>query len=260
VPSTMSYTQTSSPLPAAPVRARLMIVSSLGSAGVPMTSGRPKAPDFDALWNTLPAIPSGVLSWSGWTGNTNDITVQRINLSPLFVNLWLSTYNSSWSCGYSIDSNSILPVTGIISNYFIQNSVLNLYYTNQANVGFLDSSQILIHDSSFVFYGNEWLRSIGTNAMVAGTGGNSGGGTNLGSYDFSGLVNGFLAANPTSLTRTQQTNVVQNFIAFMNAYNAWAAGGFIDPGLKTAAHLQQAIFQGYLDNLVGAIPNNYQSH
>ncbi|MGA2660685.1 MAG: type II secretion system protein [Verrucomicrobiota bacterium] len=255
----LPYVQTNAgtTLPANP---RLMIVSSLGkSLPSGVVSGGPLTSDFANLWNSAPGTVPASGVWSGWTGSANDITVQRINLSPLFVYLLLSTYNSSWSCYYAIDTASMsAPLTTWFGNYFLQNSILNLYFTNatEANGLTLDSQQILIRDSSFVFYGNEWVRSIGTNA-VAGAGGGGGGGTNLGNYDFSGLIDGFLAAKPTSLGRIAQTNVVTTFTTFMNAYNAWAAGGFSSSALGHTAYLDQQSFQSAFDALYNNIPQNY---
>lgn len=249
---------------ALPTNPRLMIVSSLGKA-LPsgLVNGGPSASDFSNLWTSAVGMMPTTGVWSGWTGNPNDIIVQRFNLSSLFVNLLLSTYNSSWNCYYSIDTGSMSPpITNAVGNYFLQNSILSLYFTNatKANGLTLDSQQILIRDSSFVFYGNEWLRSIGTNAVVNSGGG---GGTGLGNYDFSGLVNGFLAANPTSLTRSAQTNVVTTFTAFMNAYNAWAApspgypSAFSNPNLQLANYNAQQAFQTAFSALYNAITPNY---
>jgi len=209
---------------ALPANPRLMIVSSLGTplpSGV--VSGGPLTSDFTNLWNSASGVVPTTGVWAGWTGNPNDITVQRINLSALFVDLWLSTYNSSWNCYYSIDTAwPPLPITSVLSNYFLQNSILNLYFTNATGTyGAPDSQQILIRDSSFVFYGNEWIRSI--------NGGSGGSGTN-GGFNFAGLVNGFLSANPTPLGYMQQTNIVSDFINYMNDYAAWSAAGFLTSG------------------------------
>ena len=251
---------------ALPPNPRLMIVSSLGKAmPTNLVSGGLSSGDFSNLWSAASGTVPTSGAWAGWKGNPNDITVQRVSLSPLFVNLWLSTYNSSWDCYYSIDSNAMSPpIGGWTNSCFLQNSVLNLYFTNVtvANGLTLDSQQILIADGSFVFYGNEWRRSIGTNALVASTGGSSTGtGTNLlGSYNYSSLINGFLSANPTLLTRSQQTNVVTSFIDYMNAYDTWAGANFPKNPLTlyNSVVQKQSIMQSYVDNLVGAIVVNYQ--
>jgi prepilin-type N-terminal cleavage/methylation domain-containing protein len=269
---TLPYTQntTGTPLPPNP---RVMIVSSLGRA-LPVglvSGGSLSSSDFTNLWNcAVGFVPTDGL-WTGWPGNPNDVMVQRVNLTPLFVFLLLSTNYSNWGCAYSMDTSAmvdIIATTGV-SNYFLQNTILNLYYTNvtQANSGWvLDSSQILDRDSSFVFYANEWRRSIGTNALgvFAGGGGGGGGiGTNgVGNYDFSGVINGFLSANPTTLTRSQQTNLVQSFITYMNAYNAWAASNFADDNLGNTASIAQNAMKNYLEALMTAVGNQvtYQVH
>ena len=225
-----------------------MIISSLGIA-VPssLTTGTPATTDFNNLWSwdgTKANFPStGV--WSGWNGNPNDITVQRINLSTLLVNLWLSYNNApnrnTLMCYYAIDytSNPLTTVTNTtnyIHGYFLKNSVLALFYTNTSSVLVTDSFQILSRDSTFAFDLNKWVNSLGnpTNLNVAGSSGGSGG-PGIGNFDFSDMVNGFLnapgpTATPGNLTpSSQQSTVISNFVAYMTDYTNWASAGFPYP-------------------------------
>src|SRR5262249_54817972 len=173
--------------------------------------------DFNGIWNwndAGSALPSGS-AWSGWAGRSEDVKVQRLNLSGLFVHLVLSTYASPGLGRYSVDlaatnypvSTNTLGVEG----YFLQNSVLYLY-TDQ---GVLDSKQILIRDSSFVYNEGVWRGSIA-------------GGFFLGGLDIATTVDKFLAApsNPRAQYGTnQQTLIVSNMQAYMDAYYTWAGAG-----------------------------------
>ena len=254
---------------------RLMLVSSLG---LPLPSGATTAPlvtsDFNNLWNwdgTKANFPStGV--WNGWTGNPNDITVQRINLSPLFVNLWL-TYNTAPShntllCSYAIDYTgpsgqdplSVTNSTNYTHGYFLQNSVLALFYTNALNNLVTDSFMVLNRDSAFVFDQNKWLNSLGnpTNVFIGSSGG--GGGAGIANFDFTDMVNGFLnAPAPTATTAnlnpgSQQTNVVQAFISYMTDYTNWAALNFPYPSAQyTTAVNDQALLMTNANALINSI-------
>ena len=126
VPPSASYIQYSSGTPALPINARLMILSALGSKSVPLTSGRTNATYFSDLWTTPPGTLPSATPWNNWKESPNDVIIQRINLSSLFVSLSLSTIQSSQGAYYAIDqSTNLNPVTSI-TNYFLKNSLLKL--------------------------------------------------------------------------------------------------------------------------------------
>jgi prepilin-type N-terminal cleavage/methylation domain-containing protein len=250
---------------------RLMFISSLGKT-LPNTlvSGGLNSSDFNNLWNwdsTQANFPTtGV--WSGWTGSPYDITLQRINLSPLLVNIWLSYSGASRNSAtpfYAIDYplNPFSFVTGATNytqGYFLQNSVLTLFYSNANSLLVVtDSLQILTHDSSFVFDQNKWLNSLGTptNMFLTGTGG---GGSGIKNFDFTDMVNGFLnAPGPTgtaaNLTPSaQQSNVVQSFINYMTGYTNWAALGAPYPSaLYNTSLADQAALMSNVNALISSI-------
>src|SRR2546427_440438 len=105
----------------APVSPRVLILSCIaGALPAGLASGIASSNDFNALWNwndaggALPASST----WSGWPGASDDLQVQRLNLSPLFVHLLLNTYSSSGSPRYSIDSTNwagglLVPTTAL---------------------------------------------------------------------------------------------------------------------------------------------------
>ena len=171
-------------------------------------------------------MPATGFAWTGWP-NGDDLKIQRVNLSPIFVRLLLSSYNSSDSPRYSIDSTS--PATAVvitnnltfIDRYFVQNSILVLHRpgTNSS-----DSQQILSRDTSFVYEQNVWRNSLTGGSFLAG------------SLDLGSIVDKYLdapentnAANTTVTNSShwtgisQQAVVVSNMVAYMTAYNAWAS-------------------------------------
>src|ERR1044071_6036263 len=218
--SGLPYTQTSAGSPSVPSSPRVIILSSVGAAlPAGMTSGVAAASDFTNIWNsadgTVPAAPS----FAGWAGTGDDLKVQRVNLSALFVRLGLSwAAPSHVGPRYAIDANNWASAI-VVSNasadwpgYFIQNSILYLYNYN----GTLDSQQILIRDNSFTYDQDNWRGSLGGEFFLAG-------------LDVASTVDRYLAAYPNARAANgtnQQAIVVQSMIAFMDRYDAWANAGF----------------------------------
>jgi prepilin-type N-terminal cleavage/methylation domain-containing protein len=235
----------------APVSPRVLILSSIaGALPAGLASGIASSNDFNALWNwndTSSALP-GSSKWSGWPGASDDLKVQRLNLSPLFVHLLLNTYSSSGSPRYSIDSTNwagalVVATNGLgVEAYFIQNSILTLY-THQ---GAIDSQQILIRDSSFVYNENVWRGSIA-------------GGFFLGGLDVASTVDKFLAA-PANLRAAnganQQALIVQAMQDYLDAYQNWAGAVFPNGALKTTAGQKQTAMMTAVQGLYQANVNN----
>jgi hypothetical protein len=213
-----------------------MIVSSLGAALPSGLTSNPGLTIFNDVWNTpAGAIPTNAI-WSGWNlGRGDDLIVQRLNLSPNFVHLILTTNNSTANYGsFSIDSGA--RITNGWNAYYIQGSVLNLY-SNAVP----DSQQILKQDVSFVYDQNVWRSSI-TSVSLA----------NTNPPDFSGIVNAFVNAGPTGISPSPN-QVATDFINYMSAYNNWAAGNFSSPGLKTTALSAYTNMMSDVQGLVNAI-------
>ena len=225
-----------------PISPRVMIVSSLGASlanlATAVANGTLTTNDFNALWNTADGtIPSGGV-WAGWNGQPGDVMVARVNLSSLFVNLVLDTYESAQNGYYGVDGAPLAFVsTNSIGGYFIQDTVLGLY--NNASSNSLDSQQVLIRDGSFVYDNNVWRNSI--------IGGLLPDGANLAQ-----VVAQFLAAPPNlnaanTNGNAQQQLVVSTMMNYMSNYDAWAAGPppFSDSNLKNTLKntLQPAMMQ-----------------
>ena len=185
---TLPYVENSSGVTnilANPTHPRFIFLSSLGVPLPPtvVSNGLPTSADFNALWN-CPAgtIPTNV-PWSNpnWTGNPNDITIQRLDLSYLFAHIVLVNLDPT-NATFSINGSAPVNIgpTNTINSYFLTATVLNLYLANTN----LEASQIINHDCSWVFSGGGW-RSTPAPAPAAtitstnsGSGGSaSGGGT-----------------------------------------------------------------------------------
>ncbi len=253
---TLPYSQGLFGLTNQPSSARVILLSSLGQPLPAMNNGVPAFPgDFSNIWNSVDGrVPFATL-FSGWRGSGADLMIKRVNLSQLFSRLLLTCFASTNYCYYSIDNN-LNPYTLTSSNwidgYFIQNSVFGLYSGATNNI---DSQQILIRDSSFVYYQNGWRSPLTDGSTVSGSL------TNGGAFDFSTIVNCFLAAPGNIDPRaTTQQQVVQAFINFMQAYNTWASFGCphssTDPNYAsyTAAQAYQLVMVNTVSNLYNPVP------
>src|SRR5439155_24756186 len=87
----LPYRQTNAGSINLPVSPRVLFLSSIGlelPAGI--VNGVPTAADFTNIWNSADGTVPSAPVFSGWTGVTDDLKVQRVDLSPLFVHLLLS--------------------------------------------------------------------------------------------------------------------------------------------------------------------------
>jgi type II secretory pathway pseudopilin PulG len=231
--------------PMMPVNPRLMIVSSLGkalpSAVASGQFGNTSQPYFNDLWTNADGTVPSDAAWAGWTGSPGDVVVQRIDLTPLFVRLWLGNYNSTNSGYYTIDGVDGVTTPTLVNTvdgFFIQGSVLGLY-TN-ANASCLDTKQILSRNSAFVFENGLWRGSLSGSSMAGGIG------------LIGDVAQQFLLATPNvnaqnPIGNAQQALVVSYMLSYMSNYNVWASQSFNNPGLKT-----------YLQGIQGSMMSSIQ--
>jgi prepilin-type N-terminal cleavage/methylation domain-containing protein len=225
--STLPYTQTvsGSTNPASP---RVIILSSIGQALPNMVSGVPSASDFASIWNwdDTSSTPPGGSLMNGFTRG-EDLKVERINLSSLFMKLVLTAFASDGNPRYAIGptntTGTIVNGGAGISAYFIRSSILSLFTHDPL----LDSQQILDRDASYFYNQNVWGDPASRGAGVGG-------------LDVSTAVDKFLKSPPNLNANvpygTNQSRViVTNMITFMSAYRTWAMAGFPNGALKTAA-------------------------
>jgi hypothetical protein len=220
----LPYTQTYTGTTNLPANARIMLVSSVGR-NLPISSAMPNATDFSDLWNTPEGTIPSSGPWVGWTSSPKDVKIQRVNLSPLFFNMVLSTYTGSTNGQYAVDGGALYPVPrgAGMASYFLQGTLLTLYSGSPSNT--LASTQLISQDTSLVYESGVWKSSI------VGT-------VTLGVGDISGIVAAFLQAIPnTNAAAGQQQLVVTRMIDYMSNYNRWATGpspaaSFSDNGLR----------------------------
>jgi len=261
-----SYTQSTAGTVLA-TNLRVIFLSSIGQQLTNMSSGVQTTNDFNAIWdwNDGSSIaPTNATIMAGFTKG-EDLKVQRVNLSPLFVRLLLTTNASTTKCFYSIDpTGSTSLVTNGVDSYFIRNSILFLYAAPSSAPGQtnIDSQRILARDTSFVYDQDVWRDSIG---------GRTGGSSSIAGLDFGSIVDQYLRAPENTnafftLTNnahgntnsvTQQSVVVSKMIAYLDAYNAWAAQyAGQNPWPKDSYYNTASVAQAAL---VIAVQQQYQS-
>jgi hypothetical protein len=229
----LSYTQSAAGSLLVPQKARMMIVSSVGSA-VPLNAGPLSAGEFSVLWDAAEGttnFPTTGL-WSGWSGQSDDVKIERVNLSSLFVSLGIETYAGEPARGqYSIGSDTNLYLAPYqnpqfptnFARYYLQGTMLYLYSSiSNTPPGALDSRQLLTGDGWFLYQNGIWRSSAGRGSLPGGV-------------DIAGVVAAFLNAVPNTEARygaDQQRLVVDSMMDYMSNYNVWAQGGFSNASLK----------------------------
>jgi hypothetical protein len=171
---------------------------------------------FADLWNATDGTVPTDAAWTGWTGNSTDVVVQRMSLTPLFFHVVLGRYNTATDGYYAIDPTPTVTTPTIataVDAYFLRGSVLTLY-TNSSAAG-MDTKLILNGDVSFVFEAGIWRSSL-LGSSVSG------------SYGVGDLVQQFIQATPnvnaatTVPSNNQQILVANDMLSYMSNYNVWA--------------------------------------
>lgn len=141
--------------------AKVLILSSHKTGlALPVSSGRASSPAaFDAIWDwsfnaTTKAPPSG---WAGdWTDNGEYLHVQRVNLASLFQ---LATFNNQHHptnypyYQFGSASASSMSSTNVLSAYYLEGSLLRLYFTNGTT---LQMTHTLANGVNFVYESSRW--------------------------------------------------------------------------------------------------------
>jgi len=242
--SNLPYTQTYAGTPTYPANARVLLLSSLGPS-LPLSSGMSSAADFANIWDTPPGTIPTASQWTSWNGRPDDLKIQRLNLSPLFVKLVLGTYTANSNGQYTIDTSALqqAPKNNGVDGYYLRGTLLGLYSGAPANTP--DAKQILANDMSFAFEAGAWKGTIQ-------------GGVTFGLGDISGIVAAFLSAAPNTNAQfgiLQQSNVVQSMISYMSNYDRWAAGSFSDNQLQK--YLQDTVQPNLMNSVKGLYSGAY---
>jgi hypothetical protein len=223
----LPYIQGNAGMLVQPVNVRMMLVSSLGQA-VFTNNGAVLSPNnFAALWNAT----EGTATFPGWAGRAADVRLQRLDLTPLFVKLYVTTQPVLPQGWYAIGTNA--PSVALLDplppvRYILQGTVLRLYHANGALCGSLDSTQVMNRRGSFKYENGVWK-------------GDPSGAVMPGGVDLAAVVRAFLDAVPNMNSQAakqgadpalQQRLVVQAMMDYMRNYNTWADGNFQDNNLK----------------------------
>ncbi|HEY5912571.1 MAG TPA: type II secretion system protein [Verrucomicrobiae bacterium] len=219
---TLPWVQTQAGTSIIPTNARVMIVSSLGKALPALLPAGPTAPAvFDPLWNGTNNFAAG--AWAGWGGQATDVLVEPVNLTSLFVALYIVTAGNDVAGWYTIGTNTTLLAAPnqLLSQpydprYLLAGTSVNLCHAWPSNT--LDSIQILNKDSSFIYERGVWKSSAA-------------GGILPGGVDIAAVVNAFLKApynenaqNKTPYPEVQQYLTVAAMMDYMSNYIVWAKG------------------------------------
>jgi type II secretory pathway pseudopilin PulG len=218
---TLPYTQGNAGLPAQPANVRMMIVSSLGSP-LPVSNGQVLSTNgFRDLWNSIEGTANFPTS-NGWAGLSRDVKIQRVDLTPYFLKLYVTTVPTLPEGWFAIGNNApvIAPLNPLPPvRYVLQGTQLRLYH---ANAAVLDSTQVLNRQGSFKYENGVWK-------------GDPSGAVMPGGIDLAAVTRAFLEAVPNlhaANGANQQRLIVQSFMGYMQNYNRWAAGSFTDNTLK----------------------------
>jgi prepilin-type N-terminal cleavage/methylation domain-containing protein len=224
--NTLSYTQsvnghnyTNGGVAVRPVSTRLMLISSLSTPlptaltnGVGASSGVNR---FNSIWDTAEAaVPFG----GTWAGRADDLKIQRIDLSDLFVQIALNNRDGTLTPSYAISTNIDLFVTNNVGfgcrfpMYFLKGSEIRLYNA----LGTLEHSEILTVSRAFTFEYGTWepesyiATSVGQPSPL----------------DLQKALNLFMAAavNPNAQAGVTQTNVANAMSNYLSHYIAWRDG------------------------------------
>jgi type II secretory pathway pseudopilin PulG len=192
-----------------PISSRVMIVSSLGPA---LPAAGVAAANFSAVWNTIDGnLPTN--GFAGWTGLSDDVKIQRVNLSSLFVRISLANYSTPSQGQYKIDGVGPLAVpTGSGTNgYYIQNTLLELL-TDAASGSTTNARLILDNTATYFYVAGVW-RNIPYVPVAVGA--------------------GLIQTNSDAATLAQMISISASLFS-SSPYNTHAAAGMTPPVVVNA--------------------------
>lgn len=141
--------------------AKILIISSHRTGlTLPVSSGRASSVSaFDEIWNWNfdASTKDAPASWSStWTDNGEYLHVQRVNLAPLFQVATFSNAHSPTNYPYyqvGSASASSMSSTNVFSAYYLEGSLLRLYFTNGTT---LQLTHTLRNGVNFVYESSRW--------------------------------------------------------------------------------------------------------
>jgi type II secretory pathway pseudopilin PulG len=204
----LPYTQTPSGSSTQPSSARVMFVSTIAT---PLKAADLAAAKFNAIWDTpVGQKPSG---WT-WTGNADDLRIQRVNITPLFHRLKLVDIASSSIGEFAIDGlpspPSGVPTGGVGQDaYYLDGTFLSLCDVSGAE----QARHIVTGDISFVFDDGAWRLQPDSGVLPSSL-----------ATSYGQDVDNFLASlrSSSAVKGTAQDSVAMILNLYMSAYTSWA--------------------------------------
>lgn len=198
-----------------PLNARITIVSTIAKA-LPYANGALPAASFNSIWNAAQGTKPSY--FSGWSGNPDDLVIQRITLDPLFHRLILANRdkNATVTPAFSINSTNTDPyarsnvLSGTCwSSYYLDGSTVCLWVG-----GTLTNRFVLTRDTSRTFEGGQW----------GGQPTGSGEDNSQTAQDFVNVAKAFIQTPPPpgSHQGSDTQGALSAFYTFMYAYTLWA--------------------------------------
>lgn len=146
-----------------PDNPRALIVSSNG-APLPAAGF-----DFEDLWMAADGteISTGA-PWDTWSGNWDDIKIQRVHMGHMFHHLVLNNVELSLGAGYKVDGvgdglgNPMSLVPGSVDAYYLEGAKLQLY-----SEGTLVATEIITSDRAYFYEDGIWRSSAMDNGSAS---------------------------------------------------------------------------------------------
>jgi prepilin-type N-terminal cleavage/methylation domain-containing protein len=221
---------------------QLMIISSLDVA-------LPAIINFADAWTT----PSGTvpLTWTGWTGNSNDLQIQRVDFTHLFHRVILNPIDTNMYGSFALVSGTNVSatnyyVTTVLSNsWYLQGTAVRLCDTNNAtHTNFMETMAVIQSDTSYVYENGTWhgqLSGYGANEPAAA--GSSSSSAAASANAFTSMAN-ILGTNVNANNPNYNPNytggdatitaLLDSFYRFMLDYNLWVTENFSTAGPNMA--------------------------
>jgi type II secretory pathway pseudopilin PulG len=238
-----------------PTNTRVLVVSTVGRANLPLTSGT--WANFSDIWNTPRYAKPATLA--AWPGTGEDICIQRLNFEPLFHQLILVNEDAASPAQFFINNSSLTNVAVGVNpwnQWYLDGTVVSLCTTS----GMPAIRYVLKSSASFVFEYGAWLGQPG---LGPGPPSSS---TNL-TWLFSAAAVNFYNAPWNSSTAADggkggtQSAVLAALSDFMLTYTMWADASppFATPGVSDRGNIpivqSMTIQAGNIDTYSGNGPS-----